>query len=85
VFISFTLSRVCTYIFPWLRWLGHVERMDERIYEADVGGNAGRGRLRRTFLDQFREVLGEGPGQQYPKPASVYEEFDDSGRNERSV
>jgi hypothetical protein len=30
-----------------LRWFGHVERMDERrltkeVYEADVGGNAGR-------------------------------------------
>jgi hypothetical protein len=39
-----------------LRWFGHVERMDEsrltkKIYEADVGGNAGRGRPRRTFLD----------------------------------
>jgi hypothetical protein len=32
-----------------LRWFAHVERMDERrltkeMYEADVGGNAGRGR-----------------------------------------
>jgi hypothetical protein len=40
-----------------LRWFGHVERMDERrltkeIYEAEVGGNAGRGRPRRTFVDQ---------------------------------
>jgi hypothetical protein len=35
-----------------LRWFDHVERMDDRrltneIYEADVGGNAGR----RTYLD----------------------------------
>jgi hypothetical protein len=34
-----------------LRWFGHVERMEERrltdeIHEADVGGNAGRGRPR---------------------------------------
>jgi hypothetical protein len=25
----------------------------------------------------------EGPGQEYPKPANEYEEFDDSGRSER--
>ena len=36
-----------------LRWFGHVERMSEsrptkRIYTADVSGNAGRGRPRRT-------------------------------------
>jgi hypothetical protein len=39
-----------------LRWFGHVEGMDEtrltkEIYKADLGGNAGRGRPRRTFLD----------------------------------
>jgi hypothetical protein len=44
-----------------LRWFGHVERMNERIltkeiYKADLGGNAGRGIPRRTFLDQIGEV-----------------------------
>jgi hypothetical protein len=39
-----------------LRWFGHVERINERrltkeIYEANVGGNAGRERPRRTFLN----------------------------------
>jgi hypothetical protein len=41
-----------------LRWFGHLERMDERsltkeIYKADLGGIAGRGSFRRTFLDQI--------------------------------
>jgi hypothetical protein len=70
------------------RWFGHVERMDERrltkeIYEADVGGTAGRGRLRRTFVDQIGEVLEKS--KEYPKPACVYEDFDDSGRSERGL
>jgi hypothetical protein len=48
-----------------LRWFGHVERMGERrltkeVYEADVGGNAGRGRPRQTFLDHIGEVLEKG-------------------------
>jgi hypothetical protein len=31
--------------------------LTEEIYEADLGCNAGRGRPRRTFIDQIREVL----------------------------
>jgi hypothetical protein len=36
---------------------------------------------RRRHWGSFRE----GPGQEYTKPASVYEEFDNSGRSERCV
>jgi hypothetical protein len=44
-----------------LRLFGHVEMMDKRrltkeIYEADMGGNAGKGRPKRKFLDQIGEV-----------------------------
>jgi hypothetical protein len=34
-----------------------------------------------TKLGSFRE----GPGQEYPKPASVYEEFEESAKSERCV
>jgi hypothetical protein len=48
-----------------------------------VGGNAGRERPRRTFLDQIGSVLEKGQVQTSEYPARVYEEFDDSGRSER--
>jgi hypothetical protein len=51
-------------------------RLTKEIYEADLGGNDGRGRPRRTFIDQIGPVFRQGPGQKYPKPVSVYEEFD---------
>jgi hypothetical protein len=35
----------------------HERRLTKEIYEAGVGGNAERGRPRRTFLDQIGEVL----------------------------
>jgi hypothetical protein len=65
-----------------LRWFSHVERMDEKrltkeIYEAVLGGNAVRGRPRRKFFDQIGQFR-ERPCQEYPIPASMYEEFDES-------
>jgi hypothetical protein len=58
------------------KWMDE-RRLTKDIYEADVGGNAGRGRPRRSFRER--------PGQKYPKPTSVYEESDDSRRSERCV
>jgi hypothetical protein len=47
-----------------LRWFSHVERMDERRltkenYEAYLNGNAVKGKLRRTFLNQIEQEKGQ--------------------------
>jgi hypothetical protein len=47
-----------------LTWFGHVGRNErsfkKEIYEADLGGNAGRRKPRQTFLDQIGQVLEKG-------------------------
>jgi hypothetical protein len=40
--------------------------------------------LGEYFLPNWRSFR-EGPGQEYPKSASVYEEFDESARSVRCV
>jgi hypothetical protein len=72
-----------------LRWYGHVERMDEsrltkEIHEADMGGNARRGRSRRTFLDQIGEVLEKSQAKSTRNRRTcmrnLMTEFEDKGR-----
>jgi hypothetical protein len=57
-----------------LRWFRYVERMDERRLTKEIY-------VSWPNWGSFRE----GPGQEYSKSASVYEEFDDSGGNEWCV
>jgi hypothetical protein len=46
-----------------------------------LGGNAERGKPRRTFLDKIGQVLKKGlVNHEYPKLTSVYEEFDECER-----
>jgi hypothetical protein len=41
--------------------------------------------LGQRYLAPNLASFREGSGQECPKPASVYEEFDESGRSERCV
>jgi hypothetical protein len=43
-------------------------RWTKEIYEADLGGNAGRGRSRRIFHEQIGEVLEKAQVKRSKKP-----------------
>ena len=43
-----------------LSWLGHVERMAEKIYEGKVSGKRGRRRSRLSFENTLLMILEEG-------------------------
>jgi hypothetical protein len=55
-------------------------RLTKEIYEADVGGTAGRGRPRRTLGKIWRRARSG-----VPETGIVYEEFDDSVDKKRKV
>ena len=40
-----------------LKWFGHIERMGgKRVYESEMEGESGRGRLRMRWMDGVKKV-----------------------------